>query len=77
MKLKQLCIHKLYHIKTDLFTIHAGPTSIDANALTHYGSNATLLGKAIAKILNVQGTLQHLTVTSALSKSDKIDSTIV
>ena len=43
----------------------------------HYGSDKTFLGKDIAKILNIEGTLQHLTVTSALSKSDKIDSTIV
>ena len=77
MKLKQLYKHRLYHIKSHLFTIHTGPISIDANALTHYGSDTTFLGKDIAIILNVEDTLQHLTVTSALSKSDKIYSTIV
>ena len=41
------------------------------------GSETTLLRKNIAKRLNLEGSQQQLTVTSALSKSGKIDSTIV
>ena len=60
------------HKKPHFFIIHAGPISTETNALVHYGSDTTL-GKYIAKRLNVEGTLQYLTVTSTLSKSDKID----
>ena len=48
------------HKKLHLFTIHAGPTSIETNALIHCGSDKTLLRKNVAKRLNVEGTLQHL-----------------
>ena len=41
------------------------------------GSDTTLLIENIAKRLNLEGTQQQLTVTSTLSKSDKIDSAIV
>ena len=40
-------------------------------------SDTTLWGKDIAKRLNVEGILQHFTITSALSESDKYDSAIV
>lgn len=60
-----------------IFTIHARPILIKMNALTHYGLDTTLLRKAIAKRFNVKGILHNLTVTSALSKSDKIDSGFV
>ena len=54
-----------------------GRASIETNAPLDYGSDTTLLRKDIAKRLNVGGILQHVTVTSALSKSDKYDSAIV
>ena len=41
------------------------------------GSDTTFLRKDIAKRLNPEGSQHQLTVTSALSKSDKIDSAIV
>ena len=40
-------------------------------------SDTTLWGKDIAKRLTVEGILQHFTITSALSESDKYDSAIV
>ena len=61
------------HKKAHPFPILAGPIWIEANTLIHYGSVKTLLGKDIAKRLNVEGTLQPLTVTSVLSRSDKTD----
>ena len=54
-----------------------GPLSVETNALLDCGSDTTLLRKDIAKRLNLEGSQQQLLVTSALSKSDKIDSAIV
>ena len=54
-----------------------GPLSVETNALFECGSNTTLLRKDIAKRLNLEGAQKQLTVTSTLSKSDKIDSAIV
>ena len=54
-----------------------GPLSVETNALLDCGSDTTLLRMDIAKRLNLEGSQQQLTVTSALSKSDKIDSAIV
>ena len=53
------------------------PLSVETNALLGCGSDRTLLIKDIAKRLNLDGRQQQLTVTNALSKSDKIDSAIV
>ena len=47
------------HKKLHFFTFHAGPISIETLELMNYGSDKTLLGKDIAKRLNVKGTLQH------------------
>ena len=65
------------HKKPHFFIIHARPISIETDAPIHYGSDTTFLGKDIVERLNVEGTLHHSTVTSALSKSDKIDSALV
>ena len=57
--------------------ISSGPLSVETNALLDCGSATASLRKNIAKRLNLEGSQQQLTVTSALSKSDKIDSSIV
>ena len=57
--------------------LSSGSLSVETNALLKCGSDTTLLRKEIAKRLNLEGTQQHLIVTSALSKSDIINSAIV
>ena len=57
--------------------LSSGSLSVETNALLKCGSDTTLLRKEIAKRLNIESTQQHLIVTSALSKSDKINSAIV
>ena len=57
--------------------ISSGPLSVETNALLDCGSATASLRKDVAKRLNLEGSQQQLTVTSALSKSDKIDSSIV
>ena len=57
--------------------ISNGPISVETNTTLDCGSNTTLSRKGIAKILNLEGSQQQLTVTSFLAKSDKINSAIV
>ena len=52
------------------------PLSVETNAFLDCLSDTTLFRKDITKILNLEGSQQQLTVTSALSKSS-IDSAII
>ena len=54
-----------------------GPLSVETNALLCSRSDTTFLRKDIAKRLKLESSQQQLTATSALLKSDKIDSAIV
>ena len=54
-----------------------GTLSVEKNALLNCESDTTLLRKDITKRLNLERSQQPLAVTSALSKSDKIESAIV
>lgn len=54
-----------------------GTLSVEKNALLDCESDTTLLRNDITKRLNLKRSQQPLAVTSALSKSDKIESAIV
>ena len=54
-----------------------GHTFIETNALLDCGSDTTLLRKDIAQRLNLKGKQEKLSVTSALSRSNNIDSATV